>query len=354
MQCRRRPAMANLRLRHLLAFLLLLSVSDAVVNSCTPSDREALLAVKSALVDERHMGVFSTWSGTACCSGWYGVSCDPTDGRVTDITLRGESEHPLVSGRPGFMSGHLSPSLCRLDRLTTLVLADWRHVSGPIPSCLPSSLPHLRVLDLTGNQVSGPIPRSLPALSSLMHLDLTNNRITGDIPANFGDLGMLSRALLGGNLLTGDIPTSIGNMNRLADLDLGRNQISGEIPESLGGMRVLSTLYLEGNGLSGRIPGSLLANRGLSIVNLSRNELVGEIPDVFHERSYFTTLDLSYNLLTGKVPATLRAAAFVGHLDLSHNQLCGHIPQGEPFDHLQAASFSGNDCLCGGPLPRCT
>ncbi|MQM15200.1 hypothetical protein Taro_048140 [Colocasia esculenta] len=216
-----------------------------------------------------------------------------------------------------------------------------------------NNLSRLTVFNLADNQISGEIPPSLPGLASLMHLDLSNNRITEEIPGNFGDLRKLSRALLAGNQITGGIPGSIGSMNRLADLDLSGNRIRGTIPEGLGRMQVLSTLYLDGNQLSGEIPASLLSSRGISILNLSKNSLEGGIPDVFGDGSYFTALDLSYNRLRGSVPETLKTAKFVGHLDLSHNQLCGHIPQGEPFDHLEAASFSGNDCLCGGPLPRC-
>ncbi|URE48435.1 DNA-damage-repair toleration protein [Musa troglodytarum] len=79
-----------------------------------------------------------------CCSRWYGVSCDPTTGRVADITLRGESEDPILARAGhsgGLMSGRISPEICRLDRLTTLILADWKQISGPIPlhHLLPSS-----------------------------------------------------------------------------------------------------------------------------------------------------------------------------------------------------------------------
>ncbi|ONK66550.1 uncharacterized protein A4U43_C06F9360, partial [Asparagus officinalis] len=87
-------------------------------------------------------------------------SCDPSTGRVADISLRGESPDPILA-RSGLMTGSLSPALCRLDRLDSLILADWKQVSGPIPSCI-SSLSFLRHLDLVGNQISGQIPCTLP------------------------------------------------------------------------------------------------------------------------------------------------------------------------------------------------
>ncbi|KAK6925668.1 Leucine-rich repeat-containing N-terminal, plant-type [Dillenia turbinata] len=355
--------------------VVLLSVSS-IVKSCPPSDRAALLALRADLV-EPYLGIFDTWKGIDCCKGWYGISCDPNTRQVADINLRGESEDPIFekAGRTGFMTGSISPSICKLKRLSSVIIADWKGITGEIPACI-TTLPFLRILDLVGNKLSGElpanigklrrlavlnvadnlitgrIPQSIVNISSLMHLDLRNNRISGEIPAEFGRLSMLSRALLSRNQLSGSIPSSISKIYRLADLDLSLNYLSGSIAEWLGKMAVLSTLNLDGNLITGNIPATLL-NSAVSILNLSRNSLEGRIPDVFGAGSYFTALDLSYNKLRGPIPKTLSSAAYIGHLDLSHNHLCGPIPGGSPFDHLDASSFAYNDCLCGKPLRPC-
>lgn len=118
-------------------------------------------------------------------------------------------------------------------------------------------------------------------------------------------------------------------------------------------MRVLSTLKLDGNSMTGPVPSTLLSNTGMGILNLSRNGFSGTIPDVFGSGSYFMVLDLSFNNFSGRIPGSLSASKFMGHLDLSYNHLCGTIPIGSPFEHLDAASFSNNDCLCGNPLKAC-
>ncbi|MCI10948.1 DNA-damage-repair/toleration protein DRT100-like, partial [Trifolium medium] len=199
--------------------ILILSLTTTV-NSCPPSDRAALLAFKAAL-HEPYLGIFNSWTGADCCHNWYGVSCDKESRRVADINLRGESEDPIFQKkhRTGYMTGYISPSICKLTRLSSFTVADWKGISGEIPRCI-SSLPFLRIIDLIGNRISGNIPTdigrlqrltvfniadnvisgnippSLTNLRSLMHLDIRNNRISGPLPNDFGRLPMLSRALL--------------------------------------------------------------------------------------------------------------------------------------------------------------
>lgn len=364
------------RLHLTVVAVILFAVTFASVSACPPSDLAALLAIKAAL-HEPHFGIFNSWTGTDCCHNWHGISCDPETGRVADINLRGEAEDPIYekNHRTGYMTGTISPAICRLTRLSSLTIADWKGISGEIPKCI-TTLPFLRIFDLIGNKISGeipagigrlhrltvlnfadnlisgPIPTSLTNLSSLMHLDLRNNKISGELPRDFGRLGMLSRALLSRNLIGGTIPSSISQIYRLADLDLSLNQISGPIPPTIGKMAVLATLNLDSNKISGRIPPSLLVS-GISNLNLSKNFLDGIIPDVFGPRSYFTVIDLSFNKLRGNIPKSIISASYIGHLDLSHNHLCGRIPAGSPFDHLEASSFTYNDCLCGKPLKAC-
>ncbi|KAK1356106.1 DNA damage-repair/toleration protein DRT100 [Heracleum sosnowskyi] len=325
---------------------ILLAAASAV-TCCPASDRDALLAFKASL-HEPYLGIFNSWTGNDCCHKWYGISCDSTNGRVADINLRGESEDPLFqkAHRTGYMSGTISPAICKLTWLSSIIIADWKGITGPIPDCV-SYLPYLRMLDLIGY-----IPRSISGLTSLMHLDLRNNQFSGPLPRDIGKLRMMSRALLSRNRISGPIPNTISYIYRLSDLDLSLNQISGAIPPSLGKMGVLATLNLDGNKLSGTIPTTLI-NSGVSILNLSKNALEGNIPDVFGPRSYFTAMDLSYNQLKGPIPKSISAASYIGHLDLSHNHLCGQIPVGSPFDHLEASSFANNDCLCGKPLRSC-
>ena len=59
------------------------------------------------------------------------------------------------------------------------------------------------------------------------------------------------------NNLSGPIPVSLGNLTRLETLGLRDNNLSGEIPKELGNLRELRYLYLANNDFSGCIPNRL-------------------------------------------------------------------------------------------------
>ena len=183
-------------------FTAVLTAVISGVRSCQPADRAALAAFQAGLT-EPYIGIFESWAGSDC-NKWYGVSCDPETGRVVDINLRGESEDAILakSGRSGYMTGTISPEICRLDRLTNLILADWKGISGEIPDCL-TTLSSLRVLDLVGNRISGKIPGNIGSLQRLTVLNLADNVISGEIPSSLVRIGGLKHLDLSNNGLTG-------------------------------------------------------------------------------------------------------------------------------------------------------
>jgi hypothetical protein len=83
---------------------------------------------------------------------------------------------------------------------------------------------------------------------------------------------------LSGNQLTGEIPTEMEYLFGLISLNLSKNNLTGEIPSNIGYLKLLEVLDLSRNHLSGPIPSSLAHIYGLSTLNLSNNELGGKIP----------------------------------------------------------------------------
>ncbi|PWA44300.1 leucine-rich repeat protein [Artemisia annua] len=67
-------------------------------------------------------------------------------------------------------------------------------------------LPLVLLLDLSNNNLSGPIPSELTALTKLKTLNLSRNHLTGTIPEKIGDMKSLETCDISRNKLFGELP----------------------------------------------------------------------------------------------------------------------------------------------------
>ncbi|CAI9088851.1 OLC1v1023299C2 [Oldenlandia corymbosa var. corymbosa] len=114
-------------------------------------------------------------------------------------------------------------------------------LSGPIPSCIASltNLTDLRISDLSGNDTSfpdlsgatnlktlilrncnitGQLPGFLASMTKLKMLDLSFNKLTGPIPENFGSLYHTDFIFMTGNFFSGAVPDWMLNEGQAIDL----------------------------------------------------------------------------------------------------------------------------------------
>ena len=162
-------------------------------------------------------------------------------------------------------------------------------------------------LDLSGNGLTGYLPRELGKLSELQTLDLSTNDLVGGIPPEFGNLSELRTLNLSFNELVNDIPDELGNLSELRTLNLSSNDITDEIPYALDTLSNLRTLDLASNNLVGAIPSELGALSNLEKLWLPYNQLQGQIPSELGALSNLTSLFISGNRLAGCVPDSLRS-----------------------------------------------
>ena len=288
------------------------------------------------------------WKTSTPLGDWYGVTTD-TASRVTELDLSGNE-----------LTGPIPAALGDLELLQTLNLGRrWDPTSrqrftnaltGPIPAAL-GRLSNLSSLNLGGNELTGPIPAELGNLANLRSLNLGGNELTGPIPAELGNLANLRSLNLGGNELTGPIPAELGNLANLGWLSLGRNELTGPIPAELGNLASLRSLYLDANDLTGPIPAELGTSLNLGSLYLENNTLTGPIPAALGRLSNIRWLSLGGNALTGRIPDALGNLANLESLDLGRNGLTGPIPAAlGRLSNLRRLDFWHSWGL-SGPLP---
>ncbi len=137
----------------------------------------------------------SGWLSSMDLCTWAGVNCQMTLQKMTHIMLPGNN-----------LQGQISEAFGRLE---------------------------LNWLDLSENQISGPLPFSLWQ-SQIANLMLSDNAISGRLPPDIGQLGSSVEVLdLSNNQFSGPLPAQLGQLSRLSILNISGNQFEGQLPLSL-------------------------------------------------------------------------------------------------------------------------
>ncbi|KAE8716811.1 hypothetical protein F3Y22_tig00110109pilonHSYRG00212 [Hibiscus syriacus] len=243
------------------------------------------------------------------------------------------------------LEGPFPVEFCNLNLHLKLLDLSMNNISGHVPSCFSPFW--ISEVHLSRNKLQGPLTNVFRNSSILVTLDLSNNHLTGKIPNWIGNLSQLSYLLLNNNHFEGRIPLLLCNLDRLSLIDLSNNNLSGTIPPCL----MITTLaevsqeFIHYVSAVAEAPSSFSIDspiqftsknnsysykrrllRILSGIDLSCNKLTGEIPHQVENFQNIYALNLSHNHLIGSIPPTFSDLKKIESLDLSHNNLSGTIP----------------------------
>ncbi|XP_058768690.1 receptor-like protein 32 [Vicia villosa] len=215
------------------------------------------------------------------------------------------------------------PSLGMAKNLTHLDLSHNR-LSGEIP---PSShfegLHNLVSIDLQDNAINGSIPSSLFALTFLQRIQFSSNHFS-----KFDEFSSVSSSVvntldLSSNNLSGPIPKYIFQLGSLSVLDLSSNRLNGSLQlDEILELRNLTALNLSYNNISINV--NVVNADQTSFLNINTLNLAScnlkAFPSFLRNKSKLTILDLSNNQMKGKVPNWIWMLN-LQDLNVSHNML---------------------------------
>ncbi|CAI9267410.1 unnamed protein product [Lactuca saligna] len=114
---------------------------------------------------------------------------------------------------------------------------------------------NMRWLDMPGNHMIGIIPDSIPRFfPNMLHLNLYMNALSGVISSSIGELSKLWILDLSGNELSGEVPKGLfTNIPRLGFLKLSRNKLHGEVLSGNLRWGNIQGVYLDSNHFTGEI-----------------------------------------------------------------------------------------------------
>ncbi|XP_052158740.1 probable LRR receptor-like serine/threonine-protein kinase At1g56130 [Oryza glaberrima] len=239
-------------------------------------------------------------------------------------------------------------------------------------SCAPSTPPpttkcRITHLNVTGFRNITFIPEELFNLTELVSLDLSNNNLSGPITPNIANLTKLEIWHFNNNQLRGPFPNGSSSLRNLQSLWMFDNNIDGKVPEFIADFTNLKDLRIYGMKLRGPIPNkfSNMANltylmigdldgdnfpfdfigdwANISVLSLRKCGLFGELHRPLPNVTY---LDLRSNNLTGPIKQVLQDNRRVQHLYVGENKFDGSLPPQMP-PSLLALDVTYNPLLNG-------
>ncbi|MFZ5983649.1 MAG: PKD domain-containing protein [Acidobacteriota bacterium] len=153
-------------------------------------------------------------------------------------------------------------------------------------------------LGLPNNHLTGQIPEIWDQLPDLQYLDLSSNDLEGPLPATLGKCWAVDTAYFAGNRLLGPIPAEWSDLRFLRFLTLNDNRFEGPLPSFLGSLPKLVDLKIDNNAFWGPFPRTFVENDHHIYLNATRNALRTKDPRI----RYYLDWNLAFQVPTPENP----------------------------------------------------
>ena len=229
-----------------------------------------------------------------------------------------------------FLTGSIPSSFRNMKSLNLMLLYSNRLIGSLSNIIEPSSQIHLKVIQLSDNQLTGSIPAEFFLLPGLLIFDVVGNCLSGYIP-----FPTICKSKTLSNLVMDGLHTSpfcrqlvFPGSSMISSPYTSQNNLFNKLDPCVFMMTGLQTLHLSGNGLTGSLPSNLSISKNLTDLSLSHNILTGTIPDSFQSKRW-RRLDLSFNRFSGTLsPSEFNNLDVNSIVYLEENWLSGNIPNG--------------------------
>ncbi|KAJ4751070.1 Leucine-rich repeat protein kinase family protein [Rhynchospora pubera] len=250
------------------------------------------------------------------------------------------------------LSGQIPAELSKLPRLLHL-LVDNNNLSGHLPEEF-SEMPSIHILQFDNNNFGGTsIPPSYANISTLLKLSVRNCSLQGNVPdlTQIPQLGFID---LSWNQLTGPLPTSKFSTN-ITTIDVSHNKLNSTIPD-FSGLPNLQLLALEDNFFEGSVPPNIWDNTTYSankslVLDFQNNSLTN-VPADFDPPTNVTVL-LSGNPLCSNtsISTPVGSCQFQSTTKASGSEQisvnCQPCPTDRNYEYNPSSTLT---CFCAVPL----
>jgi len=269
-----------------------------------------------------------TWEGTTCAAVPVSVTNGSVDANTTmEISATNESSSNIFD-RSFYLRRNLQQEVTAetWNQVVSVSLPN-KTLQGPIPAEF-ALLTGLTLLDLSENQLTGPIPTLMfQNLVALTTLKLRSNRLEGELSPLIGNWeDMFTLDLSRNGELGKQLPSELGKLLKIETLDLSFNQFTGQIPDELSNLDDSRKIYLQNNKFQGTLPLDFGLLDSIRELDVSNNQITGPLPPRIGALTLLAQLHLNDNMISSTIPSTMSFMRELEGLLLQSNKLSGTVP----------------------------